>query len=71
MSKENASDNLPDIRDGLTRKERIILDCLNEIKRQRGDRYISTTMLYGRVLEKIDISVDEMQSILQRLSGNS
>ena len=66
----NTSDDLPDICDGLTRNERIVLDCLNEIKRQRGDRNIPTSMLYGRVLEKIDISVEDMQSILQRLSGN-
>lgn len=71
MTKVNTSDNLPDIRDGLTRKERIILDCLNEMKRERDDRYVPTVMLYGRVVEKIDISVDEMQSILQRLAGNS
>lgn len=37
----NAFDDLPDIRDGLTRKERISLDCLNEIKQERGDRNIA------------------------------
>ena len=69
ITKVNASEDLPDIRDGLTRKERIVLDCLNEMKRERGDRHVPTVMLYGRVVEKIDMSPDEMQSILQRLAG--
>jgi predicted HTH domain antitoxin len=58
---------LPDSRDGLTRKERIILYCLNELQRERGDRNVPTFMLYGRVVEYVDISVEEMQSILQRM----
>ena len=66
----NSSNELPDIRDGLTRKERIVLDCLNELKKERGDRHVPTPMLYGRVVEKIDMSVDELQSILQQLIGN-
>jgi len=27
-------------------------------------------MLYGRVVEKVDLSVDELVSILQRLTGS-
>ena len=69
ITKVNASGDFPDIRDGLTRKERIVLDCLNEMKRERGDRHVPAVMLYGRVVEKIDMSPDEMQSILQRLAG--
>lgn len=70
MTKVTASDDLPEIRDGLTRKERIIIACLNEIQQERRGRNVPTVMLYGRVLEKIDISVDEMQAILQRLTGD-
>ena len=63
--------DLPDIRDGLTRKERIILHCVVKIQNELGDRNVPTAMLYGRVLEYEDISVDEMQLILQKLlSGN-
>lgn len=63
--------DLPDIRDGLTRKERIILHCVAKIQNELGDRNVPTAMLYGRVLEYEDISVDEMQLILQKLlSGN-
>ena len=70
MKNVTDSDELPDIRDGLTRKERIVLDCLNELKKERGERSVPTPMLYGRVVEKIDMSVGELQSLLQRLIGN-
>lgn len=58
----------PDVRDGLSRKERIVLFCLNKIQSERGDRNVPTAMLYGRVLEHVDMSSDELQSILQKLS---
>ena len=60
-------DRLPDARDGLTRAERIVLFTLHEIQKERGDRNVPTAMLYGRVVERIDMSVDELQRILQRL----
>lgn len=63
-------DQLPDARDGLTRKERIILHCINKIQKERANRNVPTAMLYGRVVEYVDISIDEMQSILQKLTGN-
>jgi len=63
----NNHDNLPDVRDGLTRKERIVLFCLNEAQLERGDRNVPTAMLYGRVLEYINISEEELVQILQRL----
>ena len=62
--------DLPNIRDGLTRKQRIILHCIEKIQSERGGRNVPTAMLYGRVLEYMDISVEEMQSILQELGGN-
>jgi hypothetical protein len=62
--------DLPDIRDGLTRKERIILHCIAKIQTELGGRNAPTAMLYGRVLEYVDMSVDEMQTILQKLTGN-
>ncbi|MDH5377701.1 MAG: hypothetical protein OEX00_05225 [Gammaproteobacteria bacterium] len=61
-------DNLPDARDGLTRKERIVLYCLHQLQEERGGRNAPTVMLYGRVLEFINISENELQQILQRLS---
>lgn len=62
-------DALPDVRDGLTRVERVVLHTLHELQRERGGASVPTTMLYGRVVETIDMSVDELQLILQRLIG--
>jgi len=59
---------LPDARDGLTRLERIILWQLRQAERERAGS-VSTAMLYGRVVEHINVSVDEFQATLQRLVG--
>lgn len=59
--------DLPDVRDGLTRKERIVLYCLQKIQKELGGRDAPTVMLYGRVVEYVDMSEDELQVILQRL----
>ncbi len=61
--------NLPDIRDGLTREERIVLYCLDQLQNERGGRNVPTAMLYGRVVEYVNISENELQLILQRLSN--
>jgi hypothetical protein len=66
----NPRDDLPDVRDGLTRRERIVLFCLNELQQERDSRDVPTGMLYGSVVEYIDMSVDEMQGILVRLIGD-
>ena len=62
-------DRLPDVRDGLTRLERIILHVLSETERERGGANVPTAMLYGRVVEHVDVSVAEFQAALQRLIG--
>ena len=62
-------DDIPDVRDGLTRKERIVLYCLHQAEKERPGRNVPTAMLYGRVVEYVDMSVDELQRILQRLSS--
>ena len=71
MTNEDNGDGFADVRDGLTRNERIVLGCLHTIQLERGGRNVPTSMLYGRVLEHADISVLELQSILQRFSGNN
>jgi hypothetical protein len=58
-----------DARDGLTRLERIILWQLRETAKERSDGSVPTAMLYGRVLEHIDVSVQEFQATLQKLMG--
>ena len=62
-------DYIPDVRDGLTRAERVVLWQIHEIQKERGGRNVPTAMLYGRVVEHVDMSVGELQRILQRLTG--
>jgi hypothetical protein len=62
-------DDLPDARDGLNRKERIILYCLHETQREFNDRNVPTMTLYGRVIEHMDIGQEEFKTILSRLTG--
>ena len=62
-------DRIPDVRDGLTRVERVVLYVLHETQRELGDRNVPTAMLYGRVVEHIDIGVPELQAVLRRLIG--
>jgi hypothetical protein len=70
MRKRTPYDDLPDVRDGLTRRERIVLQCLYDLQQERGGRHVPTGMLYGSVVEHVDMSVEEMQSILVRLVGD-
>ena len=66
MTDDKILDVIPDVRDGLTRVERIVLTCLHETQKERGGRNVPTVMLYGRVVEKINISEAEMVAILQK-----
>ena len=60
---------LPDVRDGLTHTERIVLTTLHELQKERGGRSVPTMELYGRVVEKVSLSQAELQAILSRLAG--
>ena len=61
--------SIPDVRDGQTRKERMVLHCLNQIQKERNGRNVPTAMLYGRVVESVNMTEQELQGILQRLSS--
>ncbi len=69
MAYDDRYDDLPDVRDGLNRKERIILYCLKKTQEEFNNRNVPTITLYGRVVEMIDISQEEFQHILSRLVG--
>lgn len=58
---------IPDARDGLTRTERIILYVLQETQRELNGRNVPTVMLYGRVVEYVNISEAELHVYLDRL----
>ena len=62
-------DSLPDVRDGLTRAERIILYTLQRLEQERGGRSVPTAMLYGHVVEHINLSPHDFQELLARLVG--
>ena len=69
MTNGNGYQDIPDARDGLTHKERIILVCLQQAQREFGDRSVPTITLYGRVIEHVDMSQQEFQTILTRFTG--
>jgi len=60
---------IPDVRDGLTREERVVLHVLNEIRKERGDRNVPTAMLCGRVCEYFYISPEDLSALLARLGA--
>ena len=60
---------MPDMRDGLTRLERVILVKLAELQAERDGRSVPTLMLYGRVVEVMDVSKQEFQAALRGLMG--
>ncbi len=51
MYNRDPRDDLPDVRDGLTHRERVVLWCLSALQKERGDRHVPTGMLYGSVVE--------------------
>jgi hypothetical protein len=70
MYRHDPRDYLPDVKDGLTHRERIVLQCLYDLQQERSGRNVPTGMLYGTVVEYVDMSVEEMQSILVQLVGS-
>lgn len=64
---------LPDVRDGLTRVERVVLVELAKLQAERGERGVSLVQLYGRVVEHVpsdvDLSQAALQAIVRRLAG--
>ena len=63
----NELEAIPDARDGLTRTERIILYVLQETQRELNGRNVPTVMLYGRVVEYVNISEAQLYVYLDRL----
>ena len=60
---------IPDVRDGLTHEERVVLHVLHKTQRERGDRNVPTAMLWGRVCEHFYISPDDLSAMLARLGA--
>jgi hypothetical protein len=70
---------LPDVRDGLTRTERIVLVELSRLAAERGGAQptelalVSVAQLYGRLVDRhgdtLDLSVEALQAVLVRLGA--
>jgi len=64
---QNVLDVIPDVRDGLTRTERLVLYLIHKTQKELNGRNVPTVMLYGRVLEYVDMSEAELHVYLDRL----
>jgi len=62
-------DTVADVRDGLTREERVVLWVLHETQKERGGRSVPTAMLWGRVCEHFYIAPEDLSAMLARLGA--
>ncbi len=62
-------DDIPDVRDGLTRLQRIVLVELQRARAELGRESVPTALLYGRVVERVSISEERFQEILRSLGA--
>jgi hypothetical protein len=62
-------DQISDVRDGLTREQRVVLYVLHETQQERGGRNVPTAMLWGRVCEHFHISPEDLSAMLARLGA--
>jgi hypothetical protein len=69
LNRDLHGDTLADVRDGLTREERVVLWVLHETQKERGGRSVPTTMLWGRVCEHFYISPEDLSAMLARLGA--
>jgi hypothetical protein len=69
MSRNPLADWIPDVRDGLTQRERAVLYVLHQTQQERGDRNVPTAMLWGRVCEHFYISPEDLSAMLARLGA--
>jgi hypothetical protein len=65
----NLYDRLPDVRDGLSRVERVVLYELHRAQQEYKGRSVPTAVLYGRVVEHVNLTPHELELLLARLSG--
>lgn len=62
-------DVIPDVRDGLTREQRIVLYVLSQLQKERGEHNVPTPMLWGRVCEYFYISPERLSELLAQLGA--
>jgi hypothetical protein len=64
-----SDDRTPDVRDGLMREQRVVLYVLSQLQKERGDRNVPTTLLWGRVCEYFYISPEDLSEMLAQLGA--
>jgi hypothetical protein len=64
-----SNERIPDVRDGLTREQRVVLYVLSQLQNERGDRNVPTTLLWGRVCEHFYISPEDLSEMLAQLGA--
>ena len=70
VSEVDPRDVIPDVRDGLTRVERIVLFELQKAQAERDGRGVPSAQLYGRVVEHgVNLNPDEFQRLVAKLTG--
>jgi hypothetical protein len=69
--RDPALDHLPDVRDGLTRVERVVLWQLGVLEKEREGRNVPTAQLYGRVVEYVNITPEQLTAVLIRLGARN
>jgi len=62
-------DRIPDVRDGLTREQRVVLYVLSQLQEERGDHNVPTTLLWGRVCEYFYITPERLSELLAQLGA--
>ena len=63
------TDHIPDVRDGLTRQERVVLYVLHQTQQELKGRNVPTAMLWGRVCEYFYISPEALSAMLARMGA--
>ena len=66
---QELSELLPDARDDITRKERVVLFCLLQTQQEFKDHNVPTITLCGQVLEHIDMGEAQFRRILAKMKG--
>jgi hypothetical protein len=64
-----SDDRIPDVRDGLTREQRVVLYVLNQLQQERGDHNVPTTLLWSRVCEYFYITPERLSELLAQLGA--
>ena len=70
--RDRSWDDLPDVRDGLTRTERLVLYEIHLASQERRDGSVPTAMLYGRLVERgVRLSPQGLSALLAKLGARN